>query len=557
MPLSQTSVPNIPDTTQLLNDSYTDRSSETHIGIVAEDNRLRDIMASIQANTSTIVSSMEGSISSNSGAINGLLSTVSTLNGKVGENTSDITENANSILDLTQTLESDIANVRSLITQNSSDITANKNSILQINDSLSSLTTLVNDMNTAFYAAMQSSNLRVSGEYTYLDELPSFSGAASQGSFAIVGHSQPQVGDLIYQAGSSKWVKVSDWNLVSIATSLNLVPAPTGITDIVLIGSNGNYIMFQPVMSYGDDGITPTYTYDETVSLGSPSAMVANDTSLPKITLSNGSMITFQYHYRSLVSGASEGEYALVDGTSYIYKNSTWLQQSPSHKFFVIAWNGAWVPLSAGSGVGGASGLTITKTSSNSKPSTSGKSVMDMTYYQDSSNIMCSMWVWDGASWITVPLTPYADQMLSRSGTNLQPGVSAYLVNQMKTNLVNMLYPVGTIYMSMASTNPSSLFGGTWVQTATGRTLVGVDSSDYDFNASKKSGGEKTHILTVNEMPSHSHSMPSGLAFVGSGSNGSGLINGGSDQRIQPTGGGAAHNNMQPYITTYIWQRTA
>ena len=559
MPLSQTAVPNIPDTTQLLNDSYTDRSSETHTGIVAEDNRLRDIMSSIQANASAIVNSMESSISSNSGAIRGLQSTVSSLNLKVSDNTADINTNASSILALTQTLESDIANVRSLINQNASGISDNTSSISVINSNLSSLSSLVNTMNTAFYSAMQSSNLRVSGEYTYLDELPSFSGSAPQGSFAIVGHNFPQVGDMIYQAGSSNWTKIPDWNIVSIATSLNLVPTPTGISDIVLIGSNGSYIIFQPVMSYQDDGVTPKYAYDETTSLGTPSAIVSNESLLPKITLSDGSMVTFQYHYRSLVPDASNGEYALVDGISYIYSNGSWVKQSPSHKFFVISWNGVWVPLSSGSGAGGASGLTITKASTNSIPTTSGKSIMDMTYYQDSSGIVCSMWLWNGVSWMTIPITPYIDQIRSRSGMNLQSGVSSYLVYQMKQDLVNLIYPVGSLFISMSSTPPSSFLGGTWSLTAAGKTLVGVNSSDSDFNASRKSGGEKNHVLTIDEMPSHSHNYSGAYVnnFVKVESSPAYGRTADTTRTTAATGGGKSHNNMQPYITTYIWERTA
>ena len=61
-------------------------------------------------------------------------------------------------------------------------------------------------------------------------------------------------------------------------------------------------------------------------------------------------------------------------------------------------------------------------------------------------------------------------------------------------------WPVGSIYLSVNNTNPSSYFGGTWEQIAKGRTLVGVDTSDTDFNTVKKIGGEKTHKLTINEM---------------------------------------------------------
>ena len=68
-----------------------------------------------------------------------------------------------------------------------------------------------------------------------------------------------------------------------------------------------------------------------------------------------------------------------------------------------------------------------------------------------------------------------------------------------------MMHPVGSIYMSTSSTNPSSLFGGTWVAWGSGRVPVGVNTSDGNFNTVEKTGGESTHKLTVAEMPSHTH----------------------------------------------------
>ena len=77
------------------------------------------------------------------------------------------------------------------------------------------------------------------------------------------------------------------------------------------------------------------------------------------------------------------------------------------------------------------------------------------------------------------------------------------------TNVVEVLkkvYPVGCIYTSTVSTNPNTLFGfGTWSAFGAGRTLVGIDSGDTDFDTVGGTGGEKTHILTVAEMPAHKH----------------------------------------------------
>jgi len=57
-------------------------------------------------------------------------------------------------------------------------------------------------------------------------------------------------------------------------------------------------------------------------------------------------------------------------------------------------------------------------------------------------------------------------------------------------------YPVGSIFLSVINTNPSKWFGGTWELIAQGRTLVGVDTNDANFNTVKKTGGSKTHIHT-------------------------------------------------------------
>lgn len=123
-----------------------------------------------------------------------------------------------------------------------------------------------------------------------------------------------------------------------------------------------------------------------------------------------------------------------------------------------------------------------------------------------------------------------------------------------------LLYPIGSIYMSIQDTNPSVFFGGTWERIAKGKTLVGVDENDTDFNTSSKTGGEKTHKLTINEIPSHIH----GGAYWAQ-KQGYGNINIGSTAAasradisgIASTGGNQPHNNMQPYYTCYIFVRTA
>ena len=77
--------------------------------------------------------------------------------------------------------------------------------------------------------------------------------------------------------------------------------------------------------------------------------------------------------------------------------------------------------------------------------------------------------------------------------------------NNLKTYLLAYIYPVGSIKMTADNTNPSTYLGGTWVAWGAGKVPVGVDTTDTDFATVEKTGGEKEHILTTNEMPSHNH----------------------------------------------------
>lgn len=131
-------------------------------------------------------------------------------------------------------------------------------------------------------------------------------------------------------------------------------------------------------------------------------------------------------------------------------------------------------------------------------------------------------------------------------------------------NLLNLTYPVGSIYMSVNNTNPKSLFGGTWEEFAKGKTLIGVDTAQIEFNTVEKNGGEKTHKLTTEEMPIHApkwNGYSAGNLYTGSGTSvtyalfGNDTWNGSKANGIQPVGGDQPHNNLQPYITCYIWKR--
>jgi len=128
------------------------------------------------------------------------------------------------------------------------------------------------------------------------------------------------------------------------------------------------------------------------------------------------------------------------------------------------------------------------------------------------------------------------------------------------------LHPVGSVYITTVSTNPATLFGfGTWTAFAQGRTLVGLNPSDGDFNSSQETGGAKTHTLTTAEMPAHQHDSAWGEQGTGEFGNAPNTSARGSASTdydnnsyyTSSVGGGAAHNNLPPYIVTYMWKRTA
>lgn len=123
---------------------------------------------------------------------------------------------------------------------------------------------------------------------------------------------------------------------------------------------------------------------------------------------------------------------------------------------------------------------------------------------------------------------------------------------------LDLAYPIGSIYMSIKSDNPASIIGGTWVSWGAGRVPVGVDPIQTEFNTAQKTGGEKTHKLTVEEMPSHGHSMALATTDAGS-ANYARMAYQGESLRGETgkVGGNQAHNNLQPYITCYMWVRTA
>jgi len=122
---------------------------------------------------------------------------------------------------------------------------------------------------------------------------------------------------------------------------------------------------------------------------------------------------------------------------------------------------------------------------------------------------------------------------------------------------IAVFYPVGSIYLNATdNTNPGTLLGfGTWEALGAGRVLVGFNAADGDFDTAEKTGGAKTHTLTTDELAAHTHT--ASIVTLNSGSSGGAAASGTCTYNAtNSTGGGQAHNNLQPYITVFIWKRT-
>lgn len=138
--------------------------------------------------------------------------------------------------------------------------------------------------------------------------------------------------------------------------------------------------------------------------------------------------------------------------------------------------------------------------------------------------------------------------------------------NKIKSTICNLIYPVGSIKMTVTNTNPSTYLGGTWSLWGAGRVPVGIDTDQTEFNTSEKTGGEKEVTLTKKQIPSHNHEIPElkdddgGHTYPKNTSRAART----TATSIKAwwgntgvTGEGQPHNNLQPYITCYMWKRTA
>ena len=154
-----------------------------------------------------------------------------------------------------------------------------------------------------------------------------------------------------------------------------------------------------------------------------------------------------------------------------------------------------------------------------------------------------------------IPPEFYASDANIKINSDVKVGkMSLKEIDDTVSALFDLIYPVGSIYYTNnANFSPNVSFNGTWEQIkdvfllAAGNTYVGGTS-----------GGEATHTLTINEMPSHDHAAHYGDT---AGGDGSGYrfsnTNGKNRIMIENEGGGQAHNNMPPYIVVYVWKRVS
>lgn len=131
-----------------------------------------------------------------------------------------------------------------------------------------------------------------------------------------------------------------------------------------------------------------------------------------------------------------------------------------------------------------------------------------------------------------------------------------YINSKVKIN-VDLMYPVGSIYLSVNSTNPSQLFGGEWEQWGKGRVPVGIDTNDSDFNTVQKTGGSKyyNHIVVTSFMTDGLTKY--GLDNVGAYADRTIAYDGTGIDKSQHPETRLEIPTIQPYITCYMWKRTA
>ena len=123
--------------------------------------------------------------------------------------------------------------------------------------------------------------------------------------------------------------------------------------------------------------------------------------------------------------------------------------------------------------------------------------------------------------------------------------------------IIDTIYPVGSIYITLNQTSPSKLFPGTYWKQIKNRFLLSASSTYSALSI----GGEATHTLTENEIPAHQHSIwcpneggeqSAAIGYPEAGSKNTWYA---EASKTSSAGGGQAHNNMPPYLAVYMWER--
>ena len=147
-------------------------------------------------------------------------------------------------------------------------------------------------------------------------------------------------------------------------------------------------------------------------------------------------------------------------------------------------------------------------------------------------------------------------------------------VQHLVDKMLDRMYPVNSIYISTNSTSPASLYGGSWERYGKGRTLVSVNESDTDFTAGK-TGGEKTHLHKLPDLFAHLTMGGTEIRATTTSLNSSTVWQANVHTTLNVYADTSVHNSglkvsvpvnddtdvrassLQPYVTVYIWRRTA
>ena len=294
---------------------------------------------------------------------------------------------------------------------------------------------------------------------------------------------------------------------------------------------------------------TPTIAIDD-VSISTSGVATINITG----TWFNGSFgatantLTVQYRYKSS-SSSSWGSWTTI---SNVTKNSDGTYSATATK----------------------SGLTYTDTynfearvtdkiNTVSSKEYTGKSLPVFDWSKDDFNFNVPVSVLSPADSNNPTTKQYVDDLTEVISLAVQDNTDniAALSNQISNirfTIFDDIYPVGSIYMSVNSTNPANLFGGTWTQLKD-RFLLGAGSTYTNGST----GGSATQRLSVANLPSHTHpqyvatnggSTSANLDYDGWVSNGKAVAQG---IPTGATGQGTTFNIMPPYLVVYMWQRTS